>query len=638
MSKEVKKFKTESKELLDLMINSIYSNKEIFLRELISNASDAIDKRRYASLNSKDGEEIFDKGEIWLIPDKEDKTITIKDNGIGMSHDELVNNIGTIAKSGSKEFVEKLKEAKNNEGVDIIGQFGVGFYSAFMVAKKIEIETKSKDNPAYRFTSNGTETYSLEEIEKDDIGTSIKLYLKDNTEDDNYSNYSEDYTIEYLVKKYSNYVRYPIKMNEKEKEPKKDEKGEEIKDEYNEVIVTKTLNSMIPLWKKNKKDVKEEELNEFYKSQFHDYLDPLDSISINVEGMLSYNSIVFIPSHIKNEIYNREDMGLSLYAKGVFIMEKCKDLLPRYLNFIEGVVDSADLNLNISREMLQENKNIFKIRNNVENKIISNLKDMKNNDFDKYLKFFKLFGSNIKYGIYENYGSKNELLQDLLIFKSLKSDDKYISLADYVKGMKEGQNDIYFASGSSIEEIKILPELERFKKEDIDVLFFDKDVDEFAIRALNEFDKHKFKSVSEFGKDDLSQEEKDKLDSLNAEHKRELDEIKEYLKDHISNVEFSTTLVDSPVSLSNSDGLSLNMEKILNRLQENQDNPDGYKSPKVLQLNAEHPLFKKYSSLTEDEDKKDLATLMYEEALILSGLDIDNKEEFTKLINKFLLK
>lgn len=635
MGKEVKKFKAESKELLDLMINSIYSNKEIFLRELISNASDAIDKRRYSSLNGKDGVEIFDKGEIYLIPSKEERTLVIKDNGIGMNHDDLINNIGTIAKSGSKEFVAKLKEAKNAENVDIIGQFGVGFYSAFMVSKKIEIETKEEGNPAFKFVSDGTESYSIEEIEKDEIGTSIKLYLKDDTEDDNFSNYTDNYTLEFLVKKYSNYVRYPIKMNVIEKQPKKDEKGEDIKDEYNEVTVTKTLNSMIPLWKKNKKDVKDEELNEFYKTQFHDYLDPLESISIDVEGMLSYKSLVFIPSHIKNEIYNREDMGLSLYAKGVFIMEKCKDLLPRYLSFVEGVVDSADLNLNISREMLQENKNITKIRNNVENKIISNLKELKTNDYDKYLKFFKLFGSNIKYGIYENYGSKNELLKDLLVFKSLKNEDKFISLADYVKEMKENQKDIYFASGESIEEIKILPELERFKKDDIDVLFFDKDVDEFAIRALNEFDKHQFKSISEFKKEDLSQEEKDKLDTFNAEHKRELDEIKAFLKDKVEEVEFSTNLIDSPVSLSNKDGMSLNMEKIINRLQENSE---GYKSPKVLEINPDHDLFKKYSSLTDEEDKKDLAKLMYEESLILSGLDIDNKEEFTKLINKFLLK
>ena len=636
MAKEEMKFQAESKELLDLMINSIYSNKEVFLRELISNASDAIDKRRFEALNSDGKIKLVEKPEIWIIPNKEEKSLTIKDDGIGMDKDELINNIGTIARSGSKEFVEKIKNAKENENIDIIGQFGVGFYSAFMVAKKIVIETRSTHSEqGYRFESDGSESYTIEEISKDDIGTSIKLYLKDDDEDEKYDSFLDFYTISYLVEKYSNYVRYPIKMNQVEKVNKKDENGKDIENEYEEKIEEKQLNSMIPLWKKNKKDVKDEELNEFYKNNFHDYQDPLFSLFLNVEGMISYQGLIYVPSRIRNEVYNRDEAGLNLYAKNVFIMDKCKDLLPHYLYFLEGVVDSSDLNLNISREMLQENKNIIKIKNNIENKFISSLKELKDNDKDKFKKIFDLFGINLKYGIYESYGSKNDLLKDVIVFKSLNHNDDYIDLKTYVSEMKENQKNIYFACSSSLEEAKLLPEIERFKKEGIDVLLCDKNVDEFTLRTLKEYDKHEFKSVSEFNENDLSEEEKSKIETLNATHKRELDELKEALKEKVVEVKFSTKLVDSPVAIVSKDGLSLNMEKILNNIEGNENKIN---SEKILEINPDHEIFKKLTTIKDEEDIKDYANVLYNEALILGGLDISNKEEFFKSLNKILTK
>lgn len=635
MAVETNKFQAESKELLNLMINSIYSNKEIFLRELISNASDAIDKRRFESLNSNGKIPLVENPEIEIIPNKVEHTLTIKDDGIGMSHDELISNIGTIAKSGSKEFISKLKEAENNKDLDIIGQFGVGFYSAFMVAKKIVIETKGlNEKSGYRFESEGSDTYTIEEISKEEVGTSITLYLKDDKDEEKYSTYLDYPTIEYLVEKYSNYIKYPIKMCEHIKEPKKDKDGKYLENEYDEKDEVKTLNSMVPLWKKPKKDVKDEDLNSFYKNNFRDYLNPLHSIQINVEGLLSYQSLIFIPSHLRNEVYNRDEAGLSLYAKNVFIVDKCKELLPHYLFFLEGIVDSNDLSLNISREMLQQDRNITRIRDNIENKVVANLKDLKEKDKEKYAKIFDLFGSSLKYGIYENYGMKNDLLKDLLVYKSLNHDNEYIDLKTYVSEMKENQKAIYFASGSSIEEIKLSPELEKFKKDGTDVLFFDKDVDEFAINTLREYETHLFKSISTLGEEDLNEEEKKKLEELNINFKRQLDDIKEALKDKVSDVKFSTKLVNSPVSLSSKEGITLNMEKILNNL--NREN-NGFKSEKVLEINPDHEIFKKLATLNDDE-VKEYSKLLYNEACLLNGLDIENKDEFATLLNKLLLK
>ena len=634
MSVEVKEFQAESKELLNLMINSIYSNSEIFLRELISNASDAIDKARYVALNSEGKIKLNDKYEIWIEPNLEERTLTIKDNGIGMNHEDLINCLGTIAKSGSKDFVKKFKEAKENQNLDIIGQFGVGFYSAFIVGKKIVVDTKTFDDKGYRFTSEGTDTYSIEEIEKEDVGTKITLYLKDDSEETNYSDYLNFYTIENLVSKYSDYIRYPIMMNEKRNVPVKDENGKEIEGKTEEVIETKTLNKMIPLWKKNKKDVKEDELNEFYKSKFHDYENPLSNVFINVEGMLSYNALVFIPSHVPYDLYQEGyERGLDLYAKGVFIKEKCKELVPEYLRFVKGVVDSADLNLNISREMLQENKSIIKIRDNIENKIISNLKEMKTNDFDKYSTFFKNFGEFIKYGIYTSFGQKGELLKDLLVYKTLNDSEKYLSLADYVKDMKEDQKVIYYASGSSVDEIKILPELEKFRKNSINVLFLTDKVDEFAIQMLREYDKHEFKSISEY-EDKVSEEEKSQIESLTAENKRIIDDLTNALKGKVAEVKLSTKLVDSPACIVSKNGLSLNMEKVLNEM----PTDEKVNSEKVLELNPNHDIFNSIKNITDENVIKDYATVLYNEALLLEGIEIKDKKEFAEALNNIIIR
>jgi len=412
---ERKEFKTETKRLLDLMINSIYTNKEIFLRELISNASDAIDKYHYLSLQDEKLERRNDY-KITIAVNEEERTITISDNGVGMTYDEIINNLGTIASSGSLEFMKKLEDLENeNENeIDIIGQFGVGFYSAFMVASKVEVTTLSPySDKAYLFTSTGEDSYELDEVEKESVGTSIKLFLRENTEEEDYDEFLSEWEIKSLVKKYSDYIRYPITMNCKHSEPMRDSEGKIIEGKYNEFISEDTLNSMIPLWKKNKKDVTKEELNEFYKKKFNDYTDPLLATYINVEGMISYSALVFIPSKAPYDLYSEKyEKGLQLYTKGVFIMDKCKDLIPDYLRFVKGLVDSSDLSLNISREMLQQDRQLKKIQTNVEKKILNELENLKQNDYDKYLEFFEIYGANLKFGIYENYGDKKDLLKD----------------------------------------------------------------------------------------------------------------------------------------------------------------------------------------------------------------------------------
>lgn len=486
--KETKEFQTESKELLNLMINSIYTNKEIFLRELISNASDAIDKYKYVSLTSN--EKIpANNGEIIISKNKKDRTITITDNGIGMSKEDLINDLGTIAKSGSKDFVSKLKKAQDAKDLNIIGQFGVGFYSAFMVAKKIDVKTKEYGKGAYLFTSDGVDTYSIEDSSMNESnGTSITIYLKDNDENNNYDDYLEDFKIEDLVKKYSDYVRYPIKMDEITTKPKLDKDGKEIKDQTETVTETKTLNSMIPLWKKNKNDVKEEDLNAFYKSKFGDYEDPLASMLIKVDGVVSYDALVYIPSHAPYNLYSENyEKGLDLYSKGVFVKEKCKELVPDYLKFIKGLVDSNDFSLNVSREMLQSSPILRKIEDNIENKVVAKLKEIKENDYEKYLKFFDTFGDHIKFGIYSSYGAKNDLLKDLLVFDSLNS-EKPIGLKEYKDKMVKDQKYIYYATGKTIDSMKLLPQIEKYKKDGIDVLLFKNNIDEFAIMMMKEYE------------------------------------------------------------------------------------------------------------------------------------------------------
>ena len=635
---ETKEFQTESKQLLNLMINSIYTNKEIFLRELISNASDAIDKYKYLQLTSEGKLNVKDY-QIYLVVDKENRTLTIKDNGIGMSHDDLVNSLGTIASSGSKEFLKKYKEAKDSEDLNIIGQFGVGFYSAFMVASKIEVLTKTVDDKAYKFSSDGVKEYTIEEAIKEDTGTEITLYLKEDKDDENYSTFLEYYTLEDLVKKYSDYIRYPIKLDEVIKTPKKDEKGEEIKDEYDEKVETKILNSMVPLWKKNKKDVTDEELEKFYKDKFSDYEKPFTSLFLNVDGIVKYNALIFIPSHAPYNLYSENyEKGLDLYSKGIFVKEKCKELVPDYLKFIKGLVDSDDFDLNISREMLQSSPLLRRIEDNIEKKILEKLKEIKNNDYNKYLDFFKTFGDHFKYAIYQSYGAKKEQLQDLLVFNSLLSETP-ISLKDYVSKMKEDQKYIYYASGKSLDYIKMLPQIEKFKKDGIEVLLLDKKIDEFAIMMMRDYDKKEFKNVADEASNELSKEEKDNLDILIAENKRILDDIKEGLNGKVDEVTFSTKLVDSPVCITTKNGLSLNMENTLNEEARENNFTDDVKATKVLEINPHHELFKAIEAIKDNDDEVKLyGSILYDEALMLEGYEVENKKEFIEKLNKLMIK
>ncbi len=492
-----KQFKTESKRLLDLMINSIYTNREIFLRELISNASDALDKRYYLSLTAD--KKINKKDlKIELIPNKENRTLTIKDSGIGMSKDELENNLGTIAKSGSLEFKKNLDEAKN---IDIIGQFGVGFYSAFMVSKNIEVVSKSvNDEKAYIWQSSGEDGYTINEANKDNIGTTITLTLKDNTDTENYDEFLEEYNLENLIKKYSDYVRYPILMETTTFKQK------ENSDDREEVKELKTLNSMIPLWKKNKKSIKPEEYNEFYKAKFSDWNDPLKVIHYNVEGLTSYNALLFIPSVAPYNFYNSDyEAGLKLYSSGVFILDKAKDLIPDYFRFVKGIIDSDDLNLNISREILQQDRQVKNLASSIEKKIKTNLEDMLKNDRENYEKLFDSFGLNIKFGLYQDFGAHVETLKDLIMFKS-SFEDKYTTLKEYIDRIKEENKAIYYVSGNSVEEIKNSPQMERFLEKNIEVLYFMDDVDEFAINIMRAYNDIPFKSIND-GQLDLDSEE-----------------------------------------------------------------------------------------------------------------------------------
>ncbi len=632
---ETREFQAESKELLQLMINSIYSNKEIFLRELISNGSDAIDKYKYLELTSE-GKVPSKNYEIWLDVDKKKRTLTISDNGIGMNKDELIQNLGTIAHSGSKEFLNKIKEAKEKNDLDIIGQFGVGFYSAFMVADSIEVYSKSvNDEQGYVFTSDGESSYTIDEANIEDSGTKIVLHLRKNEGDENYDKYLEDYELESLIKKYSDFVRYPIKMKVTEKVHQKDKDGKDIEDKYEDKEVIKTLNSMVPLWKKNKNEVSDDELNAFYKANFTDFEDPLLSLNLNVEGLISFNSLLFIPSHIPYDLYSQNyEKGLKLFIKGIFIKEKAKELLPDYLKFVKGLVDTNDLTLNISREMLQEDPRLKKISETIENKLIAKLKDLKSSDYDKYLKFYSLYGDHLMYGIYSSYGFKKNLLADLLVFKSLNN-EKEIDLKTYKDNMKKDQKYIYFATGKSIESIKLLPEIEKYKNEGIDVLFFTKDIDEFAFSMMNEYEKIPFMNIATHDKDDLSEEEKSKLDVLEAENKELLDNIKESLGEKVDKVAVSTKLVDSPVCISTQNGLSLNMEKTINEV----PGEERAKASKVLEINLNHELFKAMSEFKSDKDTiKKYSDVLYDEAMLLEGFDIEDKANFIKNLNELMLK
>ena len=626
---ETKKFKTETKRLLDLMINSIYTNKEIFLRELISNASDAIDKYHYMSLTN-DKLESKDY-EIRLSLDKENRTITITDNGIGMTHDELVDHLGTIAKSGSLEFMKKLEENKNE--VDIIGQFGVGFYSAFMVAKKVLVKTKSPfDDKAYSFESEGTDSYKLDEVEKDSTGTEITLYLRDNTDDDNYDIYLEQYKVEKLVKKYSDYVRYPIKMMCKRMNPTYDEEGK-FKESV-ETLEDTTLNSMIPLWKKNKSEISEEDLNSFYKQKFNDYEDPLFSMHINVEGNLTYNALLFIPKRVPYDLYSEQyEKGLQLYTKGVFIMDKCKELIPDYLKFTKGLVDSADLSLNISREILQQNKQLTNISKNIEKKIISELSKTLKNDFDKYLEFFKSYGVYIKYGIYDNYGEKKDDLKDLLIYNTI-NEDKMVTLKEYVNHMKDGQKYIYYASGSNKEAVLSMPQLDLLKKKNYDCLILTDGVDEFTMSVLGKYEDYELKNINQGDLDILDDTEKEEIKKQEEDNKDFLEALKKELEGKVDEVVLSQRLVDSPVCLTSKDGLSFEMQKVLNAMPNGSD----AKAVKVLEINPNHELFNALKKAYDNNELTDYADLLYSQALLMEGFPVENPVEFSNKMCKLMIK
>ncbi|HBD06437.1 MAG TPA: molecular chaperone HtpG [Firmicutes bacterium] len=634
--KEIKQFQTESRELLNLVINSIYSNKDVFLREIISNASDALDKYKYLALTDK--KYPSREYEIWIELDKENKTLTITDNGIGMDKDELVDDLGTIAKSGSKEFISKLKSAKDQkETINIIGQFGVGFYSAYMVAKNIEVYTKKENGKGYKFESDGQESYSIEEDKSiTDTGTKIVIHLKDDSEEFEYSQYLDEYVIEELIKKYSNYIRYPIKMNVTSKEPKKDADGKVIENEYNEVVETKTLNSMVPLWKKNRSEVKDEDLNAFYKEQFSDYEDPLSSMFLKVDGLICYNALVYIPSHIPADLYSDSyEKGLDLYAKSVFIQKNCKTLIPDYLKFVKGLVDSDDLSLNVSREILQNDARLNKIRDSIEKKVLSTLKDLMEKDEEKYNKFFENYGTFLKFGIYSTYGGKKEDLQDLLIYNNLNS-DKMITLKSYVERMDKDQKYIYYACGKTLESIRLLPQLESYKKKGIDVLLLKDNIDEFALMMMRDYDGKQFKNISSETSEELTPDEKSKIDTLVSENKEILDNIKEALKDEVSEVTFTNKLVDAPVCLSSKDGVSMNMEEVMDQSPETSGK---IKSRKVLEINPESKLFEMLKTLKDDKENIDTcAKILYSEALLLQGYDVKDKTEFVKNINELMIK
>ena len=625
---EVNKFKTESKRLLDLMINSIYTNKEIFLRELISNASDALDKYHYLSLTDDKLEKRNDY-RIFLQVDEKARTITISDNGIGMTHDELNSNLGTIASSGSSEFIKKMKEKEdgNASEVDIIGQFGVGFYSAFMVASKVVVETKSPySEKGYVFTSTGEDEYTIEECDRTECGTSITLYLRENKEEENYDEFLKPYRIEALVKKYSDYVRYPIQMYITK--TTYDEKGENPKEE----TTLTTLNSMVPLWKKPKKDITTEELNNFYKEKFNDFSDPFTSINVKVEGNISYDALLFIPGEVPYNLYARDyEKGLSLYTKGVFIMDKCKDLVPDYLRFVKGLVDSSDLSLNISREILQQNAILKKISSNIENKIIKELTSIKDSDAERYLKFWNNYGTFIKYGIYESYGSKNELLQDLLVYKHAGGDD-HISLKDYVSLMKEDQTKIYYISSSK----KDIPQMEKLKQKGYDVLLLDEDIDEFTIQILGKYQDKEFANISSENVDLLSEDEKKDIEKVVEDNKDFITALKDSLNGKVKDVIVSKRLVDSPVCLVSGEGLSFEMEKVL---AQNKGNGE-VKAEKILEINPHHPIFNSLKSLyeTNKDELSNYADLLLDQAMLIEGMPLQDPVGFSNKMCELMIK
>lgn len=628
---QTKEFKAESKRLLDMMINSIYTHKEIFLREIISNASDAIDKLYFKSLTDTSVGMKKSDFAINIAIDKENRTLTVSDNGIGMTEEDLENNLGTIANSGSFAF---KKDNDLGDDVDIIGQFGVGFYSTFMVAKEVTVVTKAfGSEQAYKWTSDGVEGYTIEECDKPDgVGTTITLKLKDDTDDEKYSTYLDQYQIQSLVKKYSDYIRFPIRMevehthyNEEGKEP-----------EVHKAI--ETLNSMTPIWKKNKSELKDEDYNNFYMEKFGDYEPPVAHIHSKNEGVATYDALLYIPARAPFDYYSKDyEKGLQLYSSGVMIMEKCADLLPDWFSFVKGVVDSEDLSLNISRELLQQDRQLKIIAKNLEKSIKNELAKLLKNDREKYEKFYSVFGLQFKFGIYQSYGAANETLKDLLMFPS-SFDGKNVTLKEYVSRMKEDQKEIYYACGETKERIEMLPQLEKIKDKGYEVLYFTQDVDEFAIKVMINYDGKPFKSISDADLDLDTEEEKEEAKKLDEENKDMFAFMQEAIADKVKTVRLSKKLKTHPVCLSSDGNITIEMEKVLNAMPQNDGNK--VKAEKALEINPNHPIFEKLKDLyANDKDKlKDYAKLLYDQALLIEGMSIDNPVEFANLVCELMTK
>ena len=617
-----KAFKSESKRLLDLMINSIYTNKDIFLRELISNASDALDKLYYRSLTDKKVKVDKDKLEINISFDEEARTITIKDNGCGMTNEELENNLGTIAKSGSLQFKENMT---GDEKSNIIGQFGVGFYSAFMVSDKITVTSRSVDSDqAFTWESEGVDGYTILPVTKDEIGTEIVLHIKPDTDTDDYSKYLNEYELISLIRKYSDYISFPIKMEVTHHHLKDEEKHE-----YEDHKEIETINSMVPLWKKDKKDVSPEEYENFYMDKFNDFDKPLKVITNSVEGLCTYRSILFIPSHAPSDYYTQDyEKGLALYSNGVMIMEKCADLLPDYFSFIKGVVDTEDLSLNISREMLQESHSLKLIAKNIESKIRKELETMLKDDRETYISFFKTFGVQLKYGVYNNYGADKDKLKDLVMFYSSKH-EKLITLDEYVKEMKDGQDKIYYAAGSSITKIDTMPQVEQVKDKDYDILYLTDYVDEFAITAIQEYGEKTFANVENGDLDLESDEEKEETKKNNEDNSELLKAMADEIKE-VSSVKFTNKLKKHPVCLTTKGDVSIEMQKVFDAM----PNDLGIKAETILEINGKHPIADKLKALYKDDKDEFIkyTKILYSEARIIAGLPIDNPTEISNLI------
>ena len=637
---ENKQFKAESKRLLDLMINSIYTNKEIFLRELISNASDAIDKLYYRSLTDKNVKVNKDDLYIRVTPNKEARTLIIEDNGCGMSKEELEENLGTIAKSGSLAFKEAAKAKENAEkedDVNIIGQFGVGFYSAFMVASKVRVESKCYGaEKAYAWESEGAEGYTIDECDKSDFGTKIILTLKADTDDEKYSDFLAEYKIEELIRKYSDYIRYPIKMEVEHEHEVEQPEGEKKEPKFEKVKHDEILNSMIPIWKKNKSEVSDEDYNNFYQEKFGDYQKPLKVIRTSVEGDVSYTALLYIPSHTPYDYYTKDfKRGLQLYSNGVLIMDKCEDLLPDCYGFVRGLVDSPDLSLNISREMLQHDRQLKIIAKNLDKKIKSELLDMLHKNREDYEKFFTTFGTTLKFGVYNDFGLNKDNLKDLLMFHS-STENKLVTLDEYVDRMKEGQDKIYYACGETVDKIELLPQVEAVKEKGYEILYLTENIDEFVVQVLMEHKEKKFINVCANDVDLDTDEEKEALKKENEENKDMFTLMKETIGEGVQEVRFTHRLKNHPVCLTSEGALSVEMEKVINSM----PNDQKVKAQTALEINDSHPIAQKIKDLyaNDKEALKKYTQVLYAQARLIEGLPVENPTQISNLICEIIAK